>query len=79
MIQVAVEASHSHSSASERIVRPTSASRLINARLSFGVRPSRARAALRWPAVKTMKSKIDRHASAARAAFDLDLRLTCAG
>ena len=75
MIQVAVDASHSHSTASERIVRPTSGSRLINARLSFGVSPSRARAEFRWPAVRTMKSKIDRQASAARAAFDLDLLL----
>jgi hypothetical protein len=69
-IHVAVEASQPHSAASERIARPVRGSRELNARLSLGVKPKRARTRARCGAVPMMKSRIARHASAARTDFE---------
>src|SRR5207245_379731 len=51
---VALDGSLDHASARDRMDRPASGSRLISARLSAGVRPSRSSTATRSEAVATM-------------------------
>ena len=69
-IHVAFEASHSQSSASDLIVRPTCGSRAERARASLGVSPRRPRLLLRCGLVRMRKSNISTHTSRASTAFD---------
>src|SRR5215831_18912343 len=60
-IQVAFEASHDHSSARDRMLRPSCRSRLLRPRASLGVSPRCPRICVRCGAVRIKRSNINRH------------------